>query len=269
MNFPSSLIFSSRTWVAIVSSGAVATGVFSFTEFQNTREKDYHNIAIPLFHSPHAPDLFYKWKHLKNDEVDMEEAFEIGKTKLPVKPIPTLFVKISRDFALPSVFEKERNTEISSLQLIFHQFVDSPGYDILKQNFDKKGCQKVFSYNPENIRILNKLLATLLGALANDPLNADLIIMELKKYEDMAKVVRNTDRSVGRGYSKELLRSEDLCEFCKNALPNDERCYDLFFPKRPLEHRKRTIAILEDIEQRRMEKGEVVPVVDISDEGKN
>lgn len=238
---------------AVASSGAMMTSFYAVNEIQKLKDKEHNEKAITVCESTEITGLYKYWRHLKNDEVTVERAFEIGKAKLPMKPRPsptlTYFFASS-----PFSYDQERHTEISKLQLLLGHYVRSSGYKIVKENADHKGCQTVFSYNTENVHFLNKLLATLVGALSNDSHDADDIFRELKSYELFADLVRKRDKSPGHAYARELLHRESLCDLCKLALPDDKRCNVLFHSKRAWDHRERTEALLAEIAKRNAER---------------
>lgn len=237
-------------------SFAAAFVTFTFLDHRKKEkiaQTEAYGAAISALECEKVSSLSRQWRHLRNDSVEIEHAFQVGQAKLPKKPFRSpQWMRVLG--STPSLYERERYVELNHLRRLLNHYISGPGLHVIMMNMHNNGCETVFKFSPANVHFLNKLLATYVGSLSNDEHDADDVIVALKKYEVFAKAVRHGDKSSGRAYARELLHEGQLCDLCKLALPDDPRCEELFRLKRFWDHREKTEKILGEIAQRQTEK---------------
>lgn len=236
---------------------SVAAAFATFTYLDDRKKKridqvQAHGALVSALECDEVASLSRQWRHLKNEAVEIEHAFQVGQAKLPKKPFRSpQWMRILG--SSPSLYEHERYVELNRLRRLLNHYINGPGLEVIVKNMHREGCEMVFKFSPANVHFINKLLATYVGSLSNDEQDADDIIVALKKYEVFAKAVRHSDQSAGRAYSRELFHEGQLCDLCKLALPEDARCEELFRLKRFWDHRAKTEKLLKEIAQRQAE----------------
>jgi hypothetical protein len=236
-------------------SSAAAFATFTYLDDRKKRLVDRiqaYSAVVSALECDEVASLSRQWRHLKNDTVEIEHAFQVGQAKLPKKPFrsPQWMHALGSS---PSLYEHERYVELNRLRRLLNHYINGAGLRVIVENEHSNGCEMVFKFSPVNVHFVNKLLATYVGSLSNDEHDADDVLVALKKYEIFAKAVRHSDQSTGRAYSRELLHEGQLCNLCKLALPEDARCEELFRLRRFWDHRAKTEKLLEEIAQRQTE----------------